>query len=131
MTPQPSEHGRFASKTSAKVSRESAKVSRLRNILYAATSEQMILKVWAALLSQANSGDLRAIKMVLDQLFGPPQPIDLMAQFNRLEEKMGEKPLHTLLQPSDFTDEEQALEGLLDELEDEDDEEVESSDPLD
>lgn len=68
-----------------------AKVNRLRSALLQEVSEENIRSILKSLVKQAEQGNLAAAKIVLDRVFGPPIPVDLIERLEALEQNTGDQ----------------------------------------
>jgi ribosomal protein L17 len=63
-----------------------ARVGKLRSALVAAVSEQDVREIIEKMVEQAKSGDTLAARIVLDRVLGKPEPLDIIARLEALEE---------------------------------------------
>lgn len=91
--------GRFASPTGPRTQRSqvaaqfrktnAVRLSKLRQVLINATTEEQILSIWSTLMVEAEDGNLKAIQIIFERLFGPPIADDMVARIEALEEARG------------------------------------------
>lgn len=60
-------------------------VNRLRAALLEEVPEDRLRAIVEALMQKAETGDLGAIKILLDRVFGPPVPADILERLEALE----------------------------------------------
>ncbi len=65
----------------------SKQAQRLRSTLYNAVTDEDLREVIHALIREAKSGSIPAIKELLNRLLGPPEVIDLLARLEAMEEQ--------------------------------------------
>lgn len=68
------------------------RVQSLRVALIEAVSTADLAAVIKRLVREARGGDIAAVKVLLDRLLGPPQPLDIIERLEALEARMGNKP---------------------------------------
>jgi hypothetical protein len=68
-----------------------AKVARLRKTMLASVTPADMREVVAALLAKAKSGDVAAVRELLERTLGKPQEADLMERMEKLEALLNEK----------------------------------------
>jgi len=87
--------GRFASGNQAARGRSrphAAKVNELRRALLDAVEPERIARIINRLAEAAEGGDTTAAKILLDRIFGPPLPADVIERVEELETKLGITP---------------------------------------
>ena len=67
------------------------KVNKLRAALLQEVSEKNIRAILKNVVKQAEQGDLAAVKILLDRIFGPPIPADLIQRLEELERTIGDQ----------------------------------------
>ena len=67
------------------------KVNKLRAALLEEVTEKNIRAILKNVVKQAEQGDLAAVKILLDRIFGPPIPADIIQRLEDLEQTMGDK----------------------------------------
>ena len=67
------------------------KVNKLRAALLQEVSEKSIRAILKNVVKQAEQGDLAAVKILLDRIFGPPIPADLIQRLEELERTIGDQ----------------------------------------
>jgi len=67
------------------------KVNKLRAALLQEVSEKNIRAILKNVVKQAEQGDLAAVKILLDRIFGPPIPADLIQRLEELEQTIGDQ----------------------------------------
>lgn len=70
------------------------KCAELRAALYASVSADDVRRIIETLKTAALAGDLKAIALLLERVFGSPQPLDLIERLEVLEEKLKENDTH-------------------------------------
>jgi len=70
------------------------KCAELRAALYASVSAEDVRRIVETLKAAALAGDLKAITLLLERVFGSPQPLDLIERLEVLEEKLRENADH-------------------------------------
>jgi hypothetical protein len=74
----------------AKGNPHAAQVARLRSALLDAVKPVDIREVTQALLAQAKTGDVPAVRELLQRLLGPPVELDVLDRLDRLEERLAQ-----------------------------------------
>ncbi len=64
------------------------RVANLRKALMDAVTEDDLTEVVESLIAKAKSGDIAAIKVLFDRLFGPPIAADVVERIERLEQQI-------------------------------------------
>lgn len=64
------------------------KVAQLRSALLRAVSPDDVQAVARKLVEQAKSGDVQAARVLLDRLFGPAIPVDVVERLCQIEKSM-------------------------------------------
>jgi hypothetical protein len=67
------------------------RVAAIRDTLLATVTDQDVQEVTAALLTSAKSGDIPAIRELLDRLIGRPTQTDLLQRVEALETLLAER----------------------------------------
>jgi hypothetical protein len=62
------------------------RVGKLRSALVAAVSEQDVREIITKMVALAKSGDTLAARLILDRVLGKPEPLDIIARLEALEE---------------------------------------------
>ncbi len=68
-----------------------SKVNKLRAALLEEVTEKNIRAILKNVVKQAEQGDLAAVKVVLDRVFGPPLPADIIQRLEDLERTIGDQ----------------------------------------
>jgi hypothetical protein len=83
--------GRFGKgNTVAKGNPHARRVARLRSALMRAVTPDDLRDVVAALLRQAKTGDVPAVRELMQRLLGPPESLDLIERLDALEAKINQ-----------------------------------------
>jgi ribosomal protein L17 len=64
------------------------RVANLRKALMDAVTEDDLTEVVESLITKAKNGDIAAIKVLFDRLFGPPIAADLLERIEQLEQQI-------------------------------------------
>lgn len=67
------------------------RVNKLRAALLQEVSEKNIRAILKNVVKQAEQGDLAAVKILLDRIFGPPIAADLIQRLEELERTIGDQ----------------------------------------
>jgi len=70
-------------------------VNRLRVKMLATVTPSDLAKVIRKLVKLAQNGDLGAIKLLFDRLFGEPVPLDLIERLDQVEKMLGRMEVST------------------------------------
>jgi len=71
------------------------RVAVLRQALLSAVTPGDLAKVIRKLVALAQAGDLGAIKLLLDRIFGEPLPLDLVERLDVVEKMLGRMEVST------------------------------------
>ena len=85
-------HGRFVKGNTGGPGNPLAKrAARIRSALMQAVTAKDIREITIQLVQKAKSGDLAAIKILLDRTIGPPVEVDLLERLDALEHIIQER----------------------------------------